>query len=349
MSGVGGMSAPFQALARVALRASLAATIAAPAPVAAEPPIPAPMAWQEPAPVARLFLQLPFEAPEVTPPRALEVGLRLLYSNSLLAARSDQLALDIHVETAQPMLWLHYGVSSGIEAQLALPLVVDHGGFLDRPIEVVEGWFGAANPQRKGRPRNVARYRLTGPNGSGILRDGSGAGLGDVWAGIKIVLAGTSGGDALAVRCALKLPTGRLPYGSEEVDAGASLLAAWSWTSTALRLQLDAAVPTASLPAADIRTRPYGAFQAGIARRLGDAVTLQLQGSVHLSPLEGTGLGQLDGTTAYVAAGATFRLSRAVGIDAGVVENVFSPYRGADITFLVGVKHAAVAGGAGAR
>jgi hypothetical protein len=331
------MGAPSQALARVALGASLAVAGAA---LAAEPTVPAPLPWQEPAPVARLFLQLPFEAPEVTPPRALEVGLRLLYSNSLLSARDAQLALDIHVETAQPTLGLRYGVARGIEAQLAVPLVVDYGGFLDRPIEVVEGWFDAANPQRKGRPRDVARYQFTRPDGSGILRDGAGAGLGDVWAGVKVSLGGAPGGGVLALRGALKLPTGRLPYGSEEVDAGASLLAAWTWTSTALRLQLDAAAPTASLPAVHVGTRPYGAFQAGVARRAGDAVTLQLQGSVHLSPLEHTGLGQLDGTTAYVLVGATFRLSRAVSLDAAVVENVFSPYRGADITFVLGVKRA---------
>jgi hypothetical protein len=38
------------------------------------------------------------------------------------------------------------------------------------------------------------------------------------------------------MRVALKLPTGRLPYGSEELDLGASLLGGFRWTSAAVRL-----------------------------------------------------------------------------------------------------------------
>jgi Protein of unknown function (DUF3187) len=309
---------------------------------AADPPpdlpaIPPPLPWQEPAPLARLFLQLPFEAPEVVPPRTLEVGLRLLYSNTLLSARNDGLALDVHVETAQPTLLVRYGLWPRVEAQLAVPFVADYGGFLDRPIEIVEGWFAFTNPQRHGRPRDLARFHLARPDGSGILRDGPGAGLGDVWAGLKVGVADGGGGN-LALRGALKLPTGRLPYGSEELDLGGSLLAGWTWTSTALRIQLDVVVPTADLPAAHVETHPYGTVDLGLTQRLGHRVALQLQASAHGSPLAHTGLDQLDAATSYVLVGATVALSRSVDLDGGIVENVFSPYRGADITFLFGVR-----------
>jgi len=305
-----------------------------------EPAVPPPLAWQEPAPLARLFLQLPFEAPEVLPERILEVGLRLLYSNSLLSARNDELTLDVHVETTQPTVWLRYGLLPGLEAQAAFPFVIDYGGFLDRPIEVVEGWFAFSNPQRKGRPRNVAHFQLTRPDGSGILRDGPGSGLGDAWAALKVMVVGGAGsGGSLAVRGALKLPTGKLPYGSEELDVGGSLSAGWTWTSTAVRLQLDVLVPTASLPAAHVHTHVYGAMDVGVTQRLGDRLALQVQASGHVSPLTHTGLDQLDATTAYVLGGVTVAMS-SVTLDAGVVENIFSPYRGADITFLLGLKDA---------
>ena len=213
---------PPRRVALVALGAWIsAAPVGASDPRRGEPALPPPLAWQEPAPLARLFLQLPFEAPEVLAERALEVGVRLLYSNSLLSARSDELTLDVHVETAQPTAWLRYGLASGIEVQLSVPFVVDYGGFLDRPIEEVEGWFAFSNPQRNGRPRNVAHFQLTRPDGSGILRDGPGSGLGDAWAALKVLVAGGGGsGGSLAVRGALKLPTGKLPFGSEELDMG---------------------------------------------------------------------------------------------------------------------------------
>ncbi len=301
--------------------------------------IPPPIPWQEPAPLTRLFLQLPFEAPEVVLPRKLEVGLRLLYSNTLLSALNEGLVLDVHVETAQPTVLLRYGLSPGVEAHLAVPFVVDYGGFLDRPIEIVEGWFHFTNPQRHGRPRNVARFQLSRLDGGGILREGPGAGLGDVWAGLKVSVADRVGGRGnLALRGALKFPTGRLPYGSEELDLGGSLLASWAWTSTALRIQVDIVVPTANLPAAHVETHPFGAVDLGLTQRLGDRVSLQFQTSAHASPLVRTGLDQLDAATFYVLVGATMALSRSADLETGVVENVFSPYRGADITFLFGAR-----------
>ncbi len=332
----------FRRVAFVALGAWISAGRAgAVEPLQGAASLPAPLAWQEPAPLARLFLQLPFEAPEVLRERTLEIGVRLLYSNSLLSAHNDQLTLDVHVETAQPTVWIRYGLVPGIEAQVALPFIVDYGGVLDQPIEVVEGWFAFSNPQRKGRPRNVAHFQLTRPDGSGILRDGPGSGLGDAWAALKVMVVGGAGSrGSLALRGALKLPTGKLPYGSEELDVGGSLLAGWTWTSTAVRLQLDALVPAASLPAVRIHTHVYGAIDLGITQRLSDRVALQVQASGHVSPLTGTGLDQLDASTAYVLGGVTVALASCVSADIGLVENIFSPYRGADITFLLAVKEA---------
>ncbi|WP_242342437.1 hypothetical protein [Anaeromyxobacter terrae] len=323
--------------------AALAACCWAVAPRAAGDPggevtVATPIPWQEPAPLARLFLQLPFEAPEVVPARQLELELRLLYSNSLLAAENERFTLDIQVETAQPTVILRQGLAQRVEAQLAIPFVVDYGGYLDRPIELVEGLVHASNPQRRGRPRNVARLELARRDGGGLSRSGPGAGLGDVWAGLKVFVAGDGRGGELALRGALKLPTGRLPYGSEELELGASVLAGFRWTSTAVRLQLDLMLPTARLPVVHVKTRPYGAANLGVTRRLGARLALQLQASGHLSPLGGTGLGQLDGSTAYVLGGATVALSSHVDLETGIAENIFSPYRGADITLVAGLR-----------
>lgn len=321
-------------LGAAALGAWLAA---APSPASAEGWPPPPLAFREPSPVARLFLQPPFEAPEVLEPGRLDLGIRLTYSNSLLSAQNEQLKLDVKVETAQPTLWLRYGVLPRVEVQLAIPVVDDHGGFLDAPINGVEAMFGAWNDQRRAAARDAAYYRLTRPDGRGVVQRG-GAGLGDMWGALKVQLLGEDGGGgSLAVRGELKLPTGRLPYGSQEVDVGGSLLAGWSWASRAVRLQVDALFPTARVRELDLHTRPYGAVQLGITQRMGQRVALHAQASAHLSPITGTGLDQLDAFTAYVLGGATFALGRAAWLEAAVVENVFSPDRGADITFLVGL------------
>jgi hypothetical protein len=298
--------------------------------------LPPPLAWRDPAPITRLFLQLPFEAPTVVPRHELKVDLDVLYSNTLMVARNDALVLDVHVEAAQPMLMVRYGLAAGVEAQLAVSGVVDYGGFLDGAIDDVEALFHASNTQRIGLPRGVARFQLTRAGGGGILRSGPGAGVGDVWTGLKVSLIDGDGGRGVAVRGALKLPTARLPYGSEEVDIGGSILAGWAWRATAVRFQLDVALPTESLPAVRLETHGYGAVSMGVAHRLGDGLVLHLQGSTHLSPLARTGIGQLDDATTYLLVGATLALSRSIDARVAVIENVFSPLRGADISFILG-------------
>jgi hypothetical protein len=302
--------------------------------------VPPPLPWQEPSPLERLFLQLPFERPEVVPERTFEAELRLLYSNSILKASDAAYSLFVHVETAQPTLILRYGLSQQVEAELGLPFFLDYGGFLDGPIDVVEGLFDAANPQRKGLARNVATFRLTRADGTGLVRDGPEAGLGDVFAGVKVELPEAIASSHLALRFAAKFPTGRLPFGSEEFDAGLGLLAAWNWRSTALRFEADALLPSKALPVVHIGTVPYGAVDLGLTERLSERVALQIQASGHTSPLRGTGLDQLDDGQIYVLVGTTVAVAHAVRLQAGVIENVLNPYRGADITFLLGAEYA---------
>jgi len=65
---------------------------------------------------------------------------------------------------------------------------------------------------------------------------------------------------------------------------------------------------------------------------------LHAQASADTSPLRGTGLDDVDGGVRYVLLGASVALSRTADLDVAAVENVFSPYRGADLAIVVGVR-----------
>ncbi len=300
----------------------------------------APLPWREPAPPARMFLQLPFEGPTVVEARAFRAELQLWYANSILVASTPSLALDVDLESADLLALLRYGLGGGVEVQLAVPAMLDTGGFLDGPIEAVERAFGATSmPGRLGRPRGLARFRLVRPDGSGVWRDGPAAGPGDIWAGLKVhLLDGTGGWPEMAVRAAVKAPTGRVPDGSGELDLGAGLQAGWTWRRLGLRLQLDAIAPTAGLRAARVSTRVYGAGQADLAVALSDEVTLHAQWASHRSPFAATGLAPLDATTHYAIAGASVALSRSLELEAAAAENLFSPAWGADFTVLLALR-----------
>jgi hypothetical protein len=347
------------------LRHSLrvAALVAAVLPAVARPAEPAgPVPWQDPGPLARMFLQLPLDSPATTPSRALRATVDVINSNSTIRASSPSLEVDIHLETAQVTLVARRSVSSRLELQVALPLVVASGGFLDGAIDAVEGALRSRNASRSDlrpgsthlavralaappvsgaflrTPGSVTRQATAGASSPGLVLTSPGAGVGDAWVAAKVLLAEQSGPrPAVALRAALKLPTGQAPYGSGETDVGGSLLLGWTFRSVGVWLALDGALPTGSFPGVPIDTRPYGAAQFATAWEVMGGFTLHAQASAHTSPIGGTGLEELDLPTYYVLLGATVSLAGFVDLRAGAAENVFSPKRGSDFTVMLGV------------
>jgi hypothetical protein len=297
----------------------------------------APIPWQEPGPAGRLFLQAPLEAPEPLAPGALGLELRLTWSNTLVVAQGERTRVDVDLESARTTLVVRGGLAPGLEASLALPLGADGGGILDGFIEGVERTFSSENFQRAGRPRGLTRFELGPATGGGLSRQGPATGLGDATAGLKWLARREAGGwPALALRAAVKAPTGAPTFGSGTWDAGLGLLAGWCWPAAALRLSLDGAVPGGRV--AGLPTRPYGAAQAGLAVRLARWLTGHAQLSAHLSPLDGTGVPQLDKPIYDVAVGATAALGPRVELLLAGVENLASPRRGADAALVVALR-----------
>lgn len=323
-----------------------------------------PLPWQDSAPSARMYLQLPFDSPVPVARGTFQAQVDVLNANSTIQASSPSLLVDIHVETAQVSTMVRYGLAGWAELQLVIPVVVASGGFLDGAIDSVESMFHASNPQRARIDRyavriDVARTTASPDRVETTLRpDGrrlhtststspaarlditrSGVGFGDVWGGAKLLLFPQDGLlPAVAVRGAVKLPTGQAPYGSGEVNVGASLLAGWQFRPFGIWLQVDGAVPTGGFPELGIGSRPYGTVQVGTAWEFLEGITLRAQASAHTSPIGGTGLEQLDASTFYVLFGSTVELTRSLVLSAGFAENVFSPGRGADFTVLLGMQ-----------
>jgi len=300
--------------------------------------IPPPFSWEEAGGLQRLFLQLPFEAPSVAAPRTFEGEVRLIYSNTILVEAGPRAAIDVDLESAFVTGFLRYGIAPGLEVELALPMTLDYGGFLDGPIEAVEGLFNAANPARKTRPRGLTRFDVS-YLGKPVRVDGAEAGVGDAWLGLKNLLLDAQGPwPALALRAALKLPTGRYPFGSGEVDVGGSAFAGWTLHWLAVRLQVDAEVPTANLRAVGIPTQPYGSLHLGFTALPWDSLAFQLQVTASTSPLKDTWLYDIDAGVRYLLLGVSVALSRSTWLDVGLEENVWSPNRGLDFAIFLATK-----------
>jgi hypothetical protein len=296
-------------------------------------PLAEPIPWQDPAALAVPFLQLPFESPVPLDPGRMKLELQTLYAANIFRARSSQLSVDIDVETARPTLLLHYGLPRGVELELAVPGVFDYEGFLDGTIKSVEGLFNTMNPLRAGPSPRAGRFSVTRPDGSGVSWVGHDGGPGDLWGGLKAQLRAQDGPlPALSLRLALKVPTGRFPYGSGNLEAGSGLLAGWQLGDTSILAEGDVMVPTGAIPALGLGTRPHAAIQLGVAQRLSPSLTLMAQVSAHGAGIAKVHIGDVDGWAYYGLAGIRARPTHDTSLGFALVENFIHTERGADIT-----------------
>ncbi len=314
-----------------------AATLLGAAAARAEPdeePPARPIAFQDAGAFAQPFLQLPFEAPEPVARGELEVSARTLYSNSIARERNRALSVDVSLESAAPSLFLRYGLGRGLELELSVPGAYDYAGFLPRPIKFVERLFDALNPLREGRPPATAYFRILRSDGAGLDWSGSGGRADDPWIGLKqLVRAQREWAPAMSWRIALQVPTAPLPWGSGLYELGTGLVERWTMGATSVLLETDVMIPQGGpITAAALRTRPHFAVQVGVVRRFGRRVTGMLQGSAHTSPITGTGLEVVDGSTLYLLAGIGVEPTRTTSASFALVENMLHPNRGADIT-----------------
>ena len=299
-------------------------------------PIPlSPIPWQEPAPLGRLFLQQPFEAPEPEP----GLSLQVLSANILLkGGRTGGFQYSVDEETASFFFTGQLVLGERLGLSLTVPLVVQYGGWLDPVIDGVEKLLNARSVRRGTTDfQTVVRFKTA--DGRILERLGPAASLGDVTLGARWWLVTQDGfRPALAIRAALKAPTGGPLVGSGTWDVGGGLLAGWEAGFFAAHLAFDVAVPGGRFDALNLPTRPYGSVQVGFGFRTSDAIALHLQLSGHTSPVRIDDAPGMTVSDFYVLAGAEWQVAPGAAVALSMVENVFSPGRGADFSVLLGLR-----------
>ena len=297
-----------------------------------------PIPWQEPSPPSRLFLQQPFQAPEPEP-SGLDVGL--VSANIFIHSTpvgGTQVVFD--EETLTLLLTGNLAIGDRLGLHMTVPVVLQYGGWLDPILNAVEGVFHPDSARRQA-PLYQTEAHIVTVSGERLDQSGPALALGDISLGAQeLLLTADRGRPALAVRGAIKLPTGGHLVGSRTFDIGAGLLLAWELGWLGIHLALDGAVPTGSFDLPSLTTRPYGSAQLGLAFRVASTVSLHLQISGHTSPLDVADASPLTGATSYLVTGVTWEPSRAFALQFALVENLFSSHRGADYTVTLGARFA---------
>lgn len=289
-----------------------------------------PFQTQNRSPIVQIFGLPAIEDAAILPHGKKEIRFVLDHANNYVdvSGGAEQLTLD--GETSRFTLTGKYGLGQGFEVGIEIPYLVAGGGFLDGFIESYHDTFGFPNAGRERAPKNRLLYRYL-KNGVDLLKlDSSSSGCGDLkfTAGYRLFQREGDRPAAVALRAALKVPTGdsdRL-HGSGSTDASFWLTAdrvfkfdSGDWTvfgAAGIMGTTDGDILAAQ------RRNEIGFGAIGVGWAPWSRVDLKIQINGHTAFYKDSGLDELGGASAQLTAGGTIRFSESVSLDIGLTEDI---------------------------
>lgn len=280
-----------------------------------------PAAWADNGPLAstnRLPLHLMFLKPRpvtVQPPQkgALTTTLALEYSNTYFDESNSRWNVLMDMEMTVVDLSLSWGVTSRLALRLDLPLVSMNNGFLDEFLGDFHDLIGVENYGREDRPDNTFAYGVTKDGLDWVTGDNGGWHWADATVSFQYALKASKGPGKLssALLFSLKVPIGNenRGRGSGALDYGLYLPVQWSakrWTLYGMPSIAFIGDPQNDGVSIEARNS-FGLF-GGAAYDYSDRLRLLAQLNYYSSPIEKTGISELDDGTLGLDVGFQYAL-----------------------------------------
>ena len=282
-------------------------------------------------PLAQIF-GLPSESSSAVAPAGrfrLRLGMDVASEYTTSSTQNEQLTLD--GETYRWALAAHYGIGERFEVGIEIPYVLHGGGFLDG---FITDWHSAFGLPQGGRDSAVKDRLLYSYRKNGVQKlrlSNSGSGIGDVSlsGGMKLYDAlGDSSHDSLALRAALKLPSGDSGAlrGSGSVDFSLSLCGSMNsfteWGSLGLYGSLGGMAMTNGKVLADQQNNVAGFGMVGLGWGPAEWVSFKVQLNAHTPLYHGSALDELSSGSLMMVIGGALRFPGNYLLDIGVAEDL---------------------------
>jgi len=294
-------------------------------------------------PIQLIFLNLPFEGAATARPGEFVFRLDSAEINEI-ATTQGPVQSALKFEANRTVIGLRYGLAPGWEVGLDMPFISRFGGFLDPFIDLVEGIFGAGNPERDLYPNNsFGDFYVR--KGATTLFDGGKETLypGDLWVSVKREIHLGEGLPLLALRGAVKAPTGSAGKvtGSGKPDFGLGVAAEHRpLQRLKLYLNLSLVYPVGPITPARLTLNPIFTQSFAAELALTRRITALLHQAVYTSPMHGTGTRLLDGTPVEIGLGLNFAVTPGLGLQLLAIDNVSPVEPAADFSLLGVVRYA---------
>lgn len=260
------------------------------------------------------------------------------------ATPNERIILD--GESYRWVLNARYGISDRFEAGIDIPYIVYGGGFLDGLIVDWHKIFNFPQGGRDAAPRNRLNYSYSKDGVRKIDMRQAGSGIGDIVlnGGMKVYdFFDTGSHDSLALRTAIKLPTGESGSlrGSGSTDFTLSLCGSMNnfteWGSLGVFGSAGGMAMTRGDVLPEQQNNLVGFGTLGVGWGPAEWISFKLQFNAHTALYHDSALNELSQHSLMLVGGGALKLPGGYLLDIGVSENV-SVATAPDVSFHLGLQ-----------
>lgn len=240
-----------------------------------------------------------------------QVSLQTGYSSTYLVRTSADWSFLVDLETFVAELEVRKKISDSFELSLALPLISHNSGFLDGFLESYHSAFDFPDYGRSERRLNNFLFEISHEGRPVVVGKAGRTGPGDLRLGFKAALLRQD--PTLALFAFMEFPTGdaRRGFGSGSFDGGGGLAAGKRFAEHfRLMANLGFFVPGGFEAIESLDTEPFIFAGLDAEWMVNESWALNAQVSFQQSPLEKTGISQVDDTSVILSFGTGIRLSK---------------------------------------
>lgn len=296
-------------------------------------------------PLVRIF-GLPAESgATVTPSGRINSSLVQDVASNYTVSKLPREQIMLDGESYRWTAGVRYGIGDRFEIGVEIPYVLDGGGFLDGFIVDWHRAFGLPQGGRNTAPRNRLLYSYSKDGVQKIRMDRAGSAIGDISLGGALQLydrQGSDGHDSLALRSALKLPSGDSGAlrGSGSTDFSLALCGSMNNFTEWGSLGVYGSVGGMALTRGDVlpdQQNSLAAFgTAGIGWGPAQWISFKFQFNAHSAMFHGSALDELSKNSLMLITGGALQLPGGCLLDLGVSEDV-AVATAPDVTFHLGL------------
>ncbi len=294
------------------------------------PAVVTPFYTQNQSPLVQIFGLPSIGNPTVLPPKKADVRMILDYASNYVEDSNPKERILLDGESGRIVLDARFGIDRKFEAGVAIPYLVEGGGFLDSFLIDYHNTFGFPQGGRDQAPRNRLLYQYQ-KDGQQLLKiNQSTQGIGDIqlMGGFQLYESPSESSRAVALRTSLKLPTGDSGqlHGSGSTDLALWVTAGDDYKVAIGHLTFFGAAGVMGMTHGNVlpdqQRNAVGFGSLGFGWSPLCWLALKIQANGHTSFYKDSALRELNANSVQLTIGGTLAFTERIILDLGVTEDV---------------------------